>query len=142
MSTAADVVRELLTNLGIGAEGPSGPWPVFVGFLPDRPDNAVCIYDTAGKLDGRIMRSGEQVEHPGIQVRVRGLEYVETREKTEEIARALDAQVRTAITVAPSQNHIIHNISRSGGIIPIGMEETDRRRYSFTINAMTTIERD
>lgn len=134
----ADVVRQLLINLGLGGVL-TAAWPVFSAFLPEDPDNAICVYDTPGVLDGRLMRTGEQIEHPGVQVRVRGLGYRETFQKAANIALALDAQMPVEITFTdPATVVTIKNISRSGAVMPLGMEEGTRRRYNFTINALLT----
>lgn len=137
-TSAARVIRQLLGDLNHGSLS-NGTWPIFVGFLPNSPDNALCVYDTAGVMDGRVMRSGERVEHPGVQIRVRALDYLAARTKAIDIATALDAQIRTEITV-DALTYRINNISRAGAILPVGVEETDRQRHHFTINAITTIE--
>jgi len=49
MSSPADIIRQLLLDMGLVAT--SGSWTAFVSFLPESPDNAICVYDTAGKLD-------------------------------------------------------------------------------------------
>ena len=114
----------------------------FVSFLPDDPENAICIYDTAGKIDGRIMQNGDQIEHPGIQVRVRGPVYPDVWNKAEAIALAFDAQKRVVVHVGPSNTKVVLNISRTGAIVPMGIEQVgDRRRHNFTINAMVTIQK-
>jgi len=140
MSSPADIIRQLLIDLNLATEGLTSSWPVFVSFLPGTPDNALGIYDTAGKLDGRIMQSGEQVAHPGIQVVVRGSIYPDARKKAEDIAVALDAQIRTIVVMDSMDSYILHNVSRSGDIIPLGVEqEGDRRRHLLSINAVVTI---
>lgn len=140
MSSPADIIRQLLIDLSLGSES-GNDWPIYTGFLIDLPDNAICCYDTAGKLDGRIMQ-GEQIEHEGIQVRVRSSSYVEGWEKVKAIAIALDAQRRSEVSIDSDNVFLIHNISRTGSIIPLGVEETDKRRHHFTVNAITTITKE
>ncbi len=142
MSAApADVLRQLLIDLGLGVEA-GNTWPIFVGFLNDEdqniPANALCVYDTSGKLDGRIMQTGEQVEHPGIQIRIRSLEYPVGFEKAKNITLALDA-VRHVLVTVGADLYLIQNVSRAGAIIPLGVESTEQRRFHFTVNAMLTL---
>lgn len=139
MSSTADIIRNLLVLLDLG-ENDGNNWPIFVGFLPNDPDNAICIYDTAGRLDGRIMRSGEQIVHPGIQVRVRASNYLDAQGKVTTIARVLDAQYQVTITLG-TESYLVQNISRSSDIFSLGVEDSDRRRHSFTVNATVTIKR-
>jgi hypothetical protein len=139
MSTPAEVIRQLLLDLSLGFE--SGDWSVYVSFLPDRPDSAICVYDTMGRQDGRIMATGEQIEHPGVQVRVRGQNYIETHAKATAIARALDLQMRTEVVISTEEAYRLDNVSRTSPIIPLGVEEEgDRRRHNFTINAVLTLQ--
>lgn len=144
MKPAADIVRLLLLQLGYGEENQSSNWAVFVGFVPDDPDNAIVVFDTAGMPDGRLMTTGERIEHPGIQIRVRGLEYAVTRNRAEAIALALDAQHNAEIDLdeeSVSASYIVQNITRTGMIMPLGAEESDRRRFHFTINAILTLRK-
>jgi len=139
MNSPADVIRQLLIELDLGTEQ-AGTWPVFVSFLPGTPDNALGIYDTAGKMNGRIMRTGEKIVHPGVQVVVRGSSYIDVIKKVTDIALALDAQCRTIVVMDSANSYILHNVSRSGDVIPLGVEqEGDRRRHLFTINAVVTM---
>ena len=138
MSTA-DVIRQMLVNFNLATE--SGVWRAFTAFLPEDPDSAICVYDTAGRKDGRITATGEQITHPGIQIIVRGRDYLLTHTRTQDIALALDAQVKTVVAVPGVGSYIVHNVSRTGDIMPLGMEmEGDRRRHFFAINALVTIE--
>lgn len=140
MNAPSEIIRQLLIDLGLGAE--ENEWTTYVGFLPDKPDNAICVYDTAGKMDGRLMVTGEQIEHPGVQIRVRGLSYSEVWNKATAIALNLDAQRKISVVTSSEEAYIVHNVSRSGAIIPIGIEDTEgRRRHHFTINMILTLQR-
>jgi hypothetical protein len=141
MSSPADIIRQLLLDLGLVAA--TGDWTTYVSFLPESPDNAVCVYDTAGKLDGRVMSTGEQQTHPGIQIRVRGLSYPAVWAKSNAIATGLDSLGRVLIAMSSSEAHTLLNVSRTGDIIPVGMEEEGgRRRHHFTINAVVTLQKE
>jgi hypothetical protein len=139
----SDIVRQLLVDLGHVAVGIEEAWSGFVGFLPASPDSALCFYDTAGVLNGRLMKTGEQIEHRGIQITVRGASYTETWWKAESIARALDAVKGSSVAMDSESIYILHNVSRSGAILPVGVEEEgDRRRHLFTVNATVTVTKE
>lgn len=138
MKPPADIIRQLLIDLGLGAA--VGDWTTYVSFLPSDPEKALCVYDTVGRIDGRLMQTGEQIEHPGIQIRVRGADYVTTWEKAKAIALALDAVNQNLVSISSDETYTINNVSRSGPVIPLGMEvEGTARHYHFTINAVLTI---
>ena len=69
----------ILSNAGVGIEGNN----LFGGDLPATPDDAICLYEYAGKTPSRIA----QHRHPGLQLLVRNVDYVMGREKIE-IARS------------------------------------------------------
>jgi Bacteriophage minor capsid protein len=133
----ANIIRQMLVD----QESDFTEAAAFVGFFPDDPDFAFCVYDTAGIKDGRLMATGEQITHPGIQVMVRGMDYMETRNRAHDIALLLDGQKKTVVVVNPGGSYIVHNVSRTGDILSLGMEsEGSRRRFFFAINALTTIQ--
>lgn len=141
MSPNADIIRMLIIQEGLGET--SGDWTVYVGFTPSEGDKAITIFDTAGKLDGRMMRSGEQIEHPGVQVQIRSDLYWEALDRSQEIAAMLDAQYKTLIPInLPGKPEMIYellNVSRVGGVVPIGVEDGDNVRHYFTVNAILTV---
>lgn len=138
----SDIVRQLLLDDSLAGDvGES--WPVYVGSLPDQPDNAIAVFDTAGTQEGRIMASGEKIIHPGIMVVVRNQDYIAGMSKTVAIARALDGvRGRFVQTVVDgnTEDWKILNISRQGDVNPLGIGDDDRQRYHFSVNAITTIK--
>lgn len=134
----ADILRKWLVDSGLGAE--EEPWRAFVSFLPDEPYDALCVYDTASKLDGRLLGTGEQIEHPGVMVWVRGPIFPEAWEKVRAIAIAMDAVRNVTVSMDADTSYMIHNVSRTGSVKPLGVEEEgSRRRYDFSINAVLTL---
>lgn len=137
----ADVIRQMLVDLGFANDGPGAGWHAYTGFFPNDPVSAFCVYDLQGRKDGRLMKTGEQINHPGIQIMFRGKDYLTTRDHTDAVALALDAQRKTTVAVESTGVYIVHNVSRTGDIMSLGMEaEGDSRRFLFTINAVLTIE--
>lgn len=127
-----------MIELALGTE--EGDWPIYVGMLPDEPDEAIAIFDTAGTLDGRLMATGETIEHPGIQVRVRGFNYAPTKAKIDAIAVAISSQSGSQVEL-DGDTYVLKNISRRGSVNNLGIGDDDKSRYHFTLNAITTIER-
>lgn len=139
MSSPADIIYALLDDLDIPQ---SGNWAMFVGFLPDAPDNAICIYDADGRMDGRIMSSGERIIHPGVLIMVRSLDYREGWDKAETIALLLDEQQKVSVAVESDGTYILDCVSRTSPVVSVGMEQiNDRRRNGFTINMTITVTR-
>lgn len=138
-NSPADIIRQFLVDEGWAAD--DGEWTAFTGFMPGEPDAAICVYDTAGKLDGRIMKTGEKIQHPGIQIQLRHPEFTLGFQRANSVAQSLDAQRKTVVALDTENAYIIHNVSRTSNVLHMGLEmEGDRRRHLFTINAVVTIE--
>lgn len=141
MATPAQLIRRLIVAQGLALDtGVAGDWRSFTAFLPDEINNAVVVYDTVGKIDGRLMGSGIQIEKPGIQVMVRGVSYPDAWKKSQDIATMLDLNASgTSVAITGDGIYSIQNVSRTGTILSLGPEEVGTlRRYSFTINAIMT----
>lgn len=145
MSSPAQVIRRLLIQLTLAPDSQTAAWAPFTAFLPDAPDTALVVYDTAGTQNGRIMRTGEKIEHPGIQIRFRSSTYPVAWEKAKAVADALDAlPTGTSVIMLPtSEKWILQNVSRTGAILTAGIEiEGDRKRHNLTINAIITMRKE
>ena len=115
-------------------------WPIFIGILPDSndvKDNAIAVHDSTPIKDGRIQATGETILHHGIQVMVRGSDYLTAHAKIVAIRNVFDTLKNVAVT-AGGTNYTIKQISHLG-IIPLGTEEEIRRRVRFTLNGISTI---
>jgi hypothetical protein len=145
MSSPAQVIRRLLIQLALAPDNQTAQWAPFTAFLPDEPDTAMAVYDTAGTTNGRIMRTGEKIEHPGVQIRFRSSNYPVAWEKAKAVRDALDAlPVGTVVAMVPtSEKWILQNVSRTGAILNAGIEEQgDRKRFNLTINAILTMRKE
>ena len=119
-----------------------GSWPLYVNHMPDGrevADDCGVLYDTAGAKDGRLM-TGVVIEHLGIQLRLRSLENQAGYAKAETIVSDLDAILNTELTIG-SDDYIIHNVSRTSPIIPLGIEGGTKRRFLFTVNFLVTMKK-
>lgn len=127
----------LLSNPSVAAE-----WPCYIGFMPDDgvgvQDDCVCLYDTRGILDGRLM-SGPYMRHYGLQLKVRSLDYQEGWVKIVEMSRSMDTIMRELVDVGGEQ-YLINNISRTTAVVALGTERETSRRYFFTANFKALIK--
>jgi len=134
----SDVLMNALVQVGVVSDpetNPSGEWPCTTNFLPDQPDYAVALTDTTGRREGRTSR--RVIHHPGVQIRIRGIDTKRTKLRAAKIKNALDNIFRASVTL-DGQEFLI-NSAQHFGIIAAGTEEDGRRRTSFTINAILNI---
>lgn len=143
--TPADVLAEALAQAGTVVRpdavpaGQTPTWPVYVGHLPDSPDNAVAVYDTSGTPDGRIMKTGETIRHPGFQVRTRARTHQEAYQKLLQIAEAIDA-IRRLVVALDGTGYTIAAATRTGDLLPLGQEPDSKKRDGFTLNGTITYQ--
>lgn len=138
----SDIVRKLLIDLGLATEAGTGQaWPVYATQEPDKPDNCVTIFDTAGRVYGRLMPTGVVVEHYGIQIRVRSADHKTGYQKATSIADALDQNVYFRTVQIDSNQYLVYTISRTTQVLPIGEESPETKRRLFTINALVVLRR-
>jgi len=117
-------------------------WPLYLNFLPDdQPSkvktNAGAIYDTSGVLDGRIMTTGEVIEHHGIQLRIRCQTYSAGWKKIRDVVAMIRKIQNTEVTVN-SYTFLLLNVTQTTTIVNIGVDE--QRRWNFTINLLASIK--
>lgn len=137
--TAADVLRYLLVNLGLGTlPTASGSWPIGVDHEPDKPDNAITIYDTAPKMQGRRMTDGIMQEHYGVQIRVRCIAHATGVAKAQAFVTALDQTIENNSITVGSDTYIVYAVTRTTGVLSIGREPQTNRPL-FTINAVVAL---
>jgi len=135
MSSPADILYTLLEDLDSFQT-----WTAFVSYMPDTPDKAICIYDTTGVKDGRLMLNGAVIEHPGIQIALRSLDYTEGQAKMAALASVLDGVRNNTVAMGSDEIYSLTNVSRTGTINYLGIEiVNDRRRHLFTVNAILTL---
>lgn len=136
----ADIVRYLLIAIGHGTlPTASGSWPINVMNEPDTPDDCITVYNTTGKVQGRIQKTGEFVEKPGIQVRIRAANYSTGYTKGKQIETSLDTDVlQDTVTIGSSQ-YRVHALSRTANLVWLGKDVTSSKRQVFTLNYTVTL---
>jgi hypothetical protein len=142
LHTAAEVLRQSLVAAGVGVTpADNTEWSVYVGFMPDGPkvhNNVIAVYDTAGTVDGRLHTSGETIDHPGFQVRVRGTTHPVAYNKVKEVLDHLDSILREGVVLG-TDSYTIQAAHRRGTPLALGPEQDKHRRHQFTVNGVMTI---
>lgn len=144
------ILKKLLILDNLVTEVPAagvsaGAWPCYVGHMPDTegvPDDCVCVYDLPGFTEGRIQRTGETIEHPAAQIKVRSLSYTTAYAKARAIAERIDlihwksVQIDVAGT---SRTWLIQAVSRTSTLTSTG-NQTGRKTYNnFVFNVAMTL---
>lgn len=143
----ADILRHALVIAGAGtlrSVAPAGAWPVFVGNLPDQPDSAICLYDTGGLRDGRLMGGasggGRSITHPGWQIRVRSASPLDAWAKAREIVEILDG-IKAFECPIGSAGYTIASVTQTSDLLSFqwAAEQKVTRREQITFNGTITI---
>lgn len=141
LNSPADIVRNLLITLGLGANPPSSSWPIYHKSEPDTPDNVITVFDTEGRNDGRMNPTLQRMYHHGIQIRVRSGTHNPGYIKANAIAIAIDENVyRETVTIA-GVAYCVHCIIRTSDVIPLGKETPISKRDLFVINAILAVRK-
>lgn len=139
--SAAILLRSwmVVSNLGTNAsQKPLRDWPIYIGTLPDSPDNLISIYDTTPIKDGRMM-SGETIIHPGIQIRVRSRGYTMGFDRLASVIANLDNLKRVQISYN-SDSYLISSFQRTSDPLPLGVDPDNRLRQGFTVNGTVSLQ--
>jgi len=135
----AEVLRAALVAAGVGSlPSDDAAWPIYVGHMPDTPDSAICVYDTSGRSEGRIMSTGETIIKPGFQIRTRAKAHTDGYVKAHAAGVACDGFRNTDIALGGGAGYRLISVSRIGGIASLGVEPEGNRRVGFTLNGTLT----
>ena len=139
--TTAQIITKYLIGEGI-IESPTklAIWPGYISHLPGGKSvqQAVALSDTQGVNNGRIMKTGEVIEHPGLQIRVRSRDFETSFKKATEAADKLSTTIRETVTMNDGSKYLINNVSRFSSILPMGVEP-ETRLFLCSVNFTATI---
>lgn len=142
LHSAADILRALVIDLGLGADPDlGGAWPVYVASEPSMPDNCVTLTDTTPQYDMRAMIDGETSFHLAWQVRVRGADHPTGQNKIDAIRVGLDEQIYANKLTLGSAVYIVYNVAKSGGVLYLGTDVPNSKRSLFTLNGYVALRR-
>lgn len=121
----ADIIRYMMIDLllGIYPTSTNAPWGISVDNTPENPDNAIVVYDTMPKYNGRSHHSGLAYEHYGMSIKIRAGVLIQGFQKCNQIVVALDSQVKRRIVTIPqitylgftipSTQYMVHAMNRT-----------------------------
>lgn len=142
-ATPADVVRQLLVDLGVCPDSATARWSAFSGHEPDGTtthDDCVTVYGTEGVDTGRLMPTGEATGYYGIQFRVRSRNEAAGWKKAAEIRTAIaETAYSDSVTVPAEQGtaeyrFLVRNFNGIGRVLRLGVVATAGQRYVHTLN--------
>lgn len=135
----AAIIAAYLTGVGImTVPSGAGDWPLYIGFLPDTPDNVASAYNTTPIKDGRAMGDGSVKQHYGVEILLRAGDEETGWSKCNAIAGQLDT-LRNFDIAGSNGTYRLHNVSRAGGINSLGLESGTVRRNMFSVNFLVSI---
>jgi hypothetical protein len=108
-------------------------WPVYVTTMPDKPDNAAVVTDTTALKDGRLLGSGKNVFHYGIQLMVRGTVHKDAYDRVASAALFLENVSRVPVVVDDNTYGIV-SVTQTSSVLPLGTEPEGKRRFMFSVN--------
>lgn len=143
LHSGADVLASYLFTTGIVTiPSQNKPWPLYLNSMPEKPDEAITVFDTAGLEDGKVMKTGTTLFHPGYQFRLRVINNSRAVAKGLEIETYLDSILREEVVIptrpdVPTKTYLLQAIRRTSNVIPIGAEEGGSRLI-YTLNGLIT----
>jgi len=109
---------------------------IFLGDLPDTPDNCIALYQTGGQDAQHQLGAGvdEVHETPTFQVRIRNTSYATANTQAESVKDILDGLVNQTIN-----SNLYISIFMQGDINSLGRD--DRNRINLTVNFVAKVKR-
>lgn len=151
LHSPADVVRQLVLDLGLGTDPDDEPgedWPVFAHSLPDLPDAAMAVTDTAGRDHGSSQLTGELFTAYGWQLRVRGVTHAGGAwQKADECRRSLSERcTQRVVTLAnltgtDTTDYTVHCLHGFGQVLTGAEPSSAGRRTVFSLNGLISLTR-
>jgi len=137
----ASILRQALINLGLGTLPTSqSTWPIYYSHEANSPDDVITLYDTAGRVQGRVHKTGEMQLKHGVQVKVRSAKHKTGYTKAIAISNALDLSIANTIANLSSSQYIVYATTRHTDVIPLGKQADDTKRSLFTINLVMSLK--
>lgn len=140
MGNQVEIAGQLLVDANLGHWSEDTPaddatsWPVWLSVLPfakGQDNTGVGLFGPQGLLQGRIMRTGESIVFPGLQVRVQNVNYYKAHDKIGEIYNYFTRTVRRTEVTVRGKQYRVDNVSPSTTIIELGLDkETDLQNFS------------
>lgn len=130
MATILEALGDYLQAQNKGTLGTN----LFLGMLPDSPDQCVAVYeDQGGEPRFSLGTGGIQIDQPNIQIICRSSrdDYPGARDKAEEIRQLL-----SAITETEMSGIRVMRIMPVGSVLPLGVDPEHRSVVSINFRCM------
>lgn len=138
----ADILRWAMISYGTVTDPDLNlVWPCFVAVEPNTPDRLVTTFDTLGHLQARVHISGDQIEKPGVQIRIRANSHEDGWAKGSAILTMLDQDIRSQSVTIGSSTYCIQSVHRKSPLIELGKELQITKRHLWTINCTMTVSK-
>lgn len=124
MTAPSISAKDILTAANIHTS-----WPIYIGRIPEKPDNVILIVDTGGASS----EAKWLLDYPTITIIVRGTDYSTSYTKAKQIKDALHSIPAQVINGDRWVSCLI-----TGDITYLGMSDKDRP--SFSLNFRLIIE--
>jgi len=140
--TAATVLARYLISNGIVKLPPAIPWPAYVNFMAETPNEAIAVVDTLGEMKGREMRGGKVLEKPGINIQIRAMTNPIGTNFGLKLCNVLEA-LNQATVVVPAgggivtKTYLVSLFQRTSPVYPLGQEEGGSR-FLYSLNGLLT----
>lgn len=143
LHSPAKIVAELLITLesGTSPDFPNDPWPIYVDTEPSDPDNCITLFDTQPQDDGRAMFDGEDFDHLGITVRIRGTDKPTCLAKADAIKNTMAETVYRNTVTLDAASYLVQCVSKFK-LVSVGKDSPKTKRSVYNINCMVSIERE
>lgn len=135
-----DIVQQLIINKGWGSLPPyvSTPWPVFAGGEPPEPDELITVYETTPVSFGKVQIDGEQLQHYGFTIRIRGQTKAAARNKGETIRKGMNESVYRDTVTLDGISYVVLCVSKCS-LVPFGTEASESKRWLVNLNCVGCI---
>jgi len=123
-----DDIRAKLIAAGVGSTTTVG-----IAEMPDTPDDFICLFEYAGSPP-TVAHDGEEIEHPGLQVKVRNVGWLAGRTKIEAVIAALNKLSNVTLTTT---RYLLIRANQS----PQCLGKDASRRWEWVVNFSISKER-
>ena len=135
----ARILAQFLVDQGEAFLTQSVDWCVQVNSMPaEKPDKRIAIYSTFARDAGSIMRTGQTLYHPGLQISVRAPTDEEAFDKIKNIQTKLDALYKDIVAIG-GDSYTLQSFETMNPPFFLKQEEKNLRRY-YIINGNLTYE--
>jgi len=108
----------------------------FVSSLPNEPDQILFLRDSAGLVFGKT-QSGKVLEHPGLVIIMRSLDF--GRDWAKGLLEAIEQVTNVAVAMPDGNTYHVQSVYRTSTLADMG-EEVSTRRHAWTANARVAMK--